>query len=98
MDNFLNFFYLHSLTLRNCFALNPIQDGGAKSSPSPTSFSPVTSTNVGISPQNFLIFSFNPFATLVKNFKTIPQIIELEPRRFLEKKGFSGQILIKLRL
>ena len=28
-------------------------------------FSPVTSTNVGISPQNFLTFSYNPFATLV---------------------------------
>ena len=30
-----------------------------------TSFSSVTSVNVGISPQNFLTFSFNPFATLV---------------------------------
>ena len=30
-----------------------------------TSFSPITSTNVGISPQNLLTFSFNPFATLV---------------------------------
>ena len=45
----------------------------------------VTSTNVGIDPQNFLTFSFNPFATLVKHFKAIPsashqlQIIELEP-------------------
>ena len=52
--------------------INPIQDesgggggGGTKSSPHPTSFSSVTSTNVGISPQNFLTFSFNPFATLV---------------------------------
>ena len=44
----------------------PIQDGGerAKKVP-PTSFSPVTSTNVGISHQNFLIFSFNPFPTLL---------------------------------
>ena len=33
----------------------------------PTSFSPVTSTNVG-----FLTFSFNPFATLVQNFKFLP--------------------------
>ena len=32
---------------------------------SPTSFSPVTSTNVGISRQTFLTFNFNPFATLV---------------------------------
>ena len=44
---------------------NPIQDGGAKGPP--TSFSPVTSTNVGFGPQNFLTFSFNPFATLVQN-------------------------------
>ena len=42
--------------------LNPIQDGGGRP---PTSFSPVTSTNVGIRPQNFLTFNFNPFATLV---------------------------------
>ena len=33
--------------------------GGAKS------FSPVTSTNVGISPKNFLTCSFNPFVTLL---------------------------------
>ena len=38
----------------------------------PNSFSPVTSTNVGIGPYNFLTFSFNPFATLVQNFKFIP--------------------------
>ena len=31
----------------------------------PTSYSPITYTNVGVSPQNFLTFSFNPFATLV---------------------------------
>ena len=31
----------------------------------PTSFSPVTPTNVEISPQKFLTFSFNPFATLM---------------------------------
>ena len=40
--------------------INPIQDGGTKKA-LPTSFSPVTSTNVRISPQNFLTFSFNPF-------------------------------------
>ena len=51
-----------------CF--NPIPDGGqgggvqGQKDPS-TSFSPVTSANVGISLQNFLTFSFNPFATLV---------------------------------
>ena len=30
-----------------------------------TSFSSVTSTNVGISPEDFLTFNFNPLATLV---------------------------------
>ena len=38
--------------------------GGGQKGP-PTSFSPVTSRNVGISPKSFLTFSFNPFATLV---------------------------------
>ena len=36
------------------------------------SFSPVTSTNVEISPKNFLVFSFSPFATQVLIFKAIP--------------------------
>ena len=31
----------------------------------PTSFPPVTSTNLVLSPQNLLTFSFNPFFTLV---------------------------------
>ena len=38
----------------------------------PTSFSPVTSTNIGFGPQNFLAFSFNTFATLVQNLKFVP--------------------------
>ena len=38
--------------------------GGVQKSP-PTSFSPVASTRVILIPQNFLNFSFNPFATLV---------------------------------
>ena len=38
----------------------------------PTGFSPEASTNVGFSPQNFLAFSFNPFATLVQTFKFLP--------------------------
>ena len=45
---------------------NPIQGGGGGGQKDPpTRFSPVTSTNVGTNPQNFLTFSFNPFATLV---------------------------------
>ena len=39
---------------------------------SPTNFSPVTSTNVGISSQNILTFSYNLFASLAYNFKAIP--------------------------
>ena len=40
--------------------------GGGRGHKGPhTSFFPVTSTNVRVSPQNFLTFSFNPFATLV---------------------------------
>ena len=45
---------------------NPIQDGegGAQKGPPRTIFPPVTSTNVGSNPQNFLTFSFNSFVTL----------------------------------
>ena len=39
---------------------------------SPYQFSPVTSTNVGIRPQNSLTFSLNSFSTLVKNVKFVP--------------------------
>ena len=54
---------------------NPIQDGrGQKAPPPPSSFSPIASTNVGIRPQNFLNFDFNPFATLVSNFKFEPSV------------------------
>ena len=38
----------------------------------PYGFSPITSTNIIISLQNFLTFTFDPFATLVWNFKAIP--------------------------
>ena len=46
---------------------------------SPTSFSPVTSRNVRLSTQNFLTFSFKPFATFMFNFKAIPN---LNPKLF----------------
>ena len=45
--------------------------GGGLKKP-PTRFSPVTSTIVGISPQNYLTFSLNSFATLLWIFKAIP--------------------------
>ena len=44
--------------------------GGKKALP--TSFSPVTSTNVGIILPNFLTFNFNRYITLVQNFKFVP--------------------------
>ena len=47
--------------------------GGAQKGP-PTSFSPVTSTNAGFGPENFLTFCFNPFATLAQNFKFAPSV------------------------
>ena len=43
--------------------------GGARRLP--YQFFPVTSTNVKTSPQNFLTFSFNPFGTLMQNFKFV---------------------------
>ena len=88
---------LHIKLNQKLIHVNPIQDGGGAKIPPP-----VTPANARISPKNFLTFSFNPFATLVENFKDIPsaspQIIELEPRLPLKKSGFSGQILRKLRL
>ena len=44
-----------------------VEGGGEErqKAPTPTSFTPVTSTNVGIRPQYFLTFSFNPFDTLL---------------------------------
>ena len=44
--------------------INLIQDGGGRKD-LPTSCSPVSPTTLGISPQNFLTFNYNPFATLV---------------------------------
>ena len=38
----------------------------------PTNFSPVTSTNVGISPKTFLAFTFHLFTRLVQSFMCIP--------------------------
>ena len=69
---------------------------------SPIIFSPVTSTRVGISSQNFRIVSFNLFATLVQNFKGIarasPKLLNLKTRPPAKKCSFSGQILITFRL
>ena len=95
---------------RSIESFNPVQDGGGEGmgvletkSPSPfTSFSYITSANIGISPQNILPFSFNSFATLVQNFKfvsnAIPKLLNLTQDHTSKEGGFSGQILINLRL
>ena len=65
----------HTLKILRCEyrkIFNPIHDGGGGTKRPPTSFPPVTSTNVAIGPQNFLTFSFNPFATLVQNSTFVP--------------------------
>ena len=63
----INLLYLHYSTAQKR-QKSPSYQGdkgeGGKKVP-PTSFSPVTSTNVGISNKNILTFSFNLFATLV---------------------------------
>ena len=90
--NLIHILQLPSLTL--------FRIGGPKRPP--TSFSSIISTNVGISSQNFLTFSFNSFATLVQNFKAIPsgspKLLNLNQGNPAKKVDFSGQILIKLRL
>ena len=45
---------------------------GGQKGPPLLVFPTVTSTNVEFGPQNFLTFIFNPFATLVQNFKFVP--------------------------
>ena len=50
--------------------LNLFRDGVSKKM-LPYLFSIVTSTNIRTSSQNFLVFSFNLFTTLVKHFKAI---------------------------
>ena len=74
---------------------------GAKKTPISTSFSPVTSTNVGISPPKFLTFSsihfFHSGVKFQGHSQYQSQITELEPRSPLKELGFSGQILVKLR-
>ena len=66
-------------------------EGGGKKASS-TSFSSLTSTNVGFGPQNFLTFSFNPFVTLVQNFKFVsgasPKLLNLNQDHLSKKAIF----------
>ena len=64
--------YLRLLILEIGKTLTLFRMGEAKSPPPPTSLSFVSSTNVGFGPKNFLTFNFNPFVTLVQNFKFVP--------------------------
>ena len=76
---------------------NHIQDEGQKDPSPPTTFFSVTFTNVGITSEIFLFLSFNPFATPVKHsFR--PDLVKLNQEHPSKKMGFSGQILIKMRL
>ena len=52
--------------------LNPIQDGGGGGRGQKVRRYQSVATNVGFRAQNFLNFSFNPFTTLVLNFKFGP--------------------------
>ena len=69
-----------------------MEGGGGGAKRPPTSFSPVTSTNIGISPQNILSFSFDPFDTLVSNFKFAPsgspKLLDLNQHHLSKKKRF----------
>ena len=57
--------FFHLVTFLTLFRMRGKKDR-------PTSFSPATSTNVGISPLNFLTFSFKSFSTLLQNLNFIP--------------------------
>ena len=73
------YYYNHRYFLAYCSKTHLVGKKGKKAPP--TSFFPVTSTNVGFGPQNFLTFSFNPFVTLVKNLKFVssarPKLLNL---------------------
>ena len=56
-----------NLLNKHNYNINPIKNGELSLC---TNFSHVTSTNEGISPENFLTFSFNLFATLAEIFET----------------------------
>ena len=61
-------------------------------------FPPVISLNIGMGPENSRTFSSNPFWCTLVNLRGKSLIIELEARPPLKKIGFSGQILIRLKI
>ena len=57
--------YLLQVVTKSSRVLTLFKMKGVSGGWGPISFFRVTSTNVGIRPQNFLTFSFNTFATLM---------------------------------
>ena len=85
------------------FIINPIRHGGGVGGVEkrpPTSFSTVTSTNVKLSLQNFLTFSFNLFDRLVLNLKFVPsaspKLVNFNQDHLSKKAVFLVKSLIKL--
>ena len=73
VNNLINIFLINpNIILCHVFLLTLFRMGGRGKKATPTSYSPVISTNVGFGFQNFLTFSFNLFATLVQNLKFLP--------------------------
>ena len=65
-DEVTKFKYLNFKLLSSDAPLNIFRIGGGGGKKAPfTSFSPLISTNTGISPQKFLTVTFNVFDTLV---------------------------------
>ena len=85
------------------FLINPIRHGGGVGGVEkrpPTSLSTVTSTNVKLSLQNFLTFSFNLFDRLVLNLKFVPsaspKLLNFNQDHLSKKAVFLVKSLIKL--
>ena len=77
--------------------------GGGKNPPPPppNSFSHVTFTNVGLSLQNFLSFSFDPFSTLVYKFVpgASPKLLNLNKdhpskKQFFWSNSYTIEVMI----
>ena len=93
---------LQKLALAKINSFNPNPNGkGAKSPPPSYQFFLCNYTNVGFSLQNFLTFSFNPFATLAYNFlpSASPKLLNLNQndpskKRFFWSNPYKIEIVI----
>ena len=74
-------------------SINPIEDTVQRGPLG--SFSPVTSTNVGISPQNFLTFNFNPFTTPSSSSKLLNFDHEHHAKKnFFRSNSYKIEVMI----